>query len=82
MTNREYMEELKTKIVNVLVRNVWAVLWIIVLGGIAIILGSVLFEASLIVFVLPYGGLSTITLCALFDKWLDLPRKNKRETKE
>lgn len=33
MTNREYLEELKTKIVNVLVKNVWVVLLVIILGG-------------------------------------------------
>ena len=77
MTNREYMEELGTKIVNVLAKNVWVVLWIVVLGGIAIILGSALLESMLAVLMLPYGVFSTIALYVLFDKWLDLPRGNK-----
>lgn len=76
------MEELKNKIINVLVRHVWIVLWIIVLGGIAIILGAVLFEPLFVVFMVPYGVFSTYALHVLFDKWLDLPRKNKSEAKE
>ena len=75
MTNGEYMELKKRKLLDFLVAHFWLVVTVYVLGMVGIILCSVLIEELLAIFLLPYVVVFLYPTYRLYEKWLDLPRK-------